>query len=313
MSKGIERKPRVVGFGSVTWDFCALVREKPQLERTVFADTFVEAPGGQMGNTLRFLSRFGVNCQFRGHVGDDEYGRRIADSLVADGIDIEHLALHAGEESRLVVTFTLGGSGDRGFIYRPDQLGNLEFPTASLTSTDVILLGECDDRTLEVTNAVEAQRIPCWFLGGWTRHDPEQLLSHCEGVVVSREFVSSWLPERSLGSSLEALIELGPKIAVITDGREGGLAWIGGARYRFGSYRVHALDTAGAGDAFAAGILFSALCGHSANQMLRFASACAAVNIQALTASAAPRSLEEVEMFLTAEPNVPSVSEVKPA
>lgn len=309
MSSEEDKKVRLVGFGSVTWDFCALVRDEPQLERTVFADSFVAAPGGQMGNTLRFLSRFGLNGQLRGHVGDDEYGRRIADSLIADGIDTEYLTFHLGEQSRLVVTFTLAGTGDRGFIYKPDELGDMAFPLTALTDRDILLLGECDDRTLVVVQEAKSRQMPCWFLGGWTRQDPKPLLSRCEGVVVSREFVSGWRPERSLRSSLEALIELGPRVAVITDGSHGGLAWIGGARYQFGAYPIQAVDTAGAGDAFAAGIVFSALKGLSPEQMLRFASACAAVNIRTHTASDAPRTLDDVLMFQASHPT-PKVSQI---
>lgn len=87
-------KRRVVGFGSVTWDFCALIDQEPQYERVVRAHRFLEAPGGQMGNTLRFLSRFGLQCFIKGHIGSDVYGDKIISSLVQDGVNVDGLIRH---------------------------------------------------------------------------------------------------------------------------------------------------------------------------------------------------------------------------
>jgi sugar/nucleoside kinase (ribokinase family) len=205
-------------------------------------------------------------------------------------------------EISIVIAFSHSVSGDRGFIYRPDSLNKLALPSIELDVFDAVLLGECDDRTLDFAMAAQLKGIPCWFLGGWTRQPPEQLLSCCEGVVVSREFVMDWRAGASLVSSFEALIDLGIKLAVITDGSKGGLAWIDGKRLSFGSFSLRAVDTSGAGDAFAAGIVFAALRGFRADRILRFACACAAVNVQTLTASAAPRCAAEVEAFLATEP-----------
>lgn len=167
-----------------------------------------------------------------------------------------------------------------------------------ISGGDVVLLGECNDQVLNLAVEARQQKASLWFLGSKTAQPPEELFELCEAVVVSREFVDDWRPGNSIERAFREIVALGPQIVIVTDGKRGGLAHFRAQNYQFATYAAEIVDSAGAGDAFAAGVVLGHLDGMCGQAILRLSCACAALNIQKLSASYWPKSLDQVSMFL---------------
>ena len=102
------------------------------------------------------------------------------------------------------------------------------------------------------------------------------------GAVVSEFFASRWMPAAAADDILRRLRELGTETAVITLGSRGARALADGGFFDCPAFPVDAVDTTGAGDAFHGGYVAGLLDELDLPERMRFASATAALNCQAL-------------------------------
>ena len=65
----------------------------PQSGETVIGTDFSTAPGGKGANQAVQAARLGAEVAMVGRIGDDDFGRRILDSLAASGVDTEGVTL----------------------------------------------------------------------------------------------------------------------------------------------------------------------------------------------------------------------------
>ena len=106
----------------------------------------------------------------------------------------------------------------------------------------------------------------------------KNVLSRTEIFVSNREEASLITRERNAIGALKALLRLGPKIAVITDGKNPVFASDGAYIYSAKPHNLRVVETTGAGDAFAS----SFLSGIIKNNNIEFAIKLAIVNSQSV-------------------------------
>ncbi len=289
---------RIVGHGSLTWDLCCIIENEPRFEWAVDVKEFRSALGGPMGNTLTFLARFGLRCEYRGPIGADEEGFKIASALSGEGVITDRLVMQPGASSRMTITLVDQRTGSRGFIYRPDTTTASAVEIGDLRKDDVLVLDEVTPESIYAARCCRDNGARVVFLGGWTRSNPDELLALSSVVIVSKAFARDWRPGLTVAQAFAELHNIVSGVAIMTDGDNGGLYADADRQFQFSAFRVKAKATNGAGDAFAAGFLFSYLRSRKAADCVQTAAACAAINVQHLSASEAPRSFAEVNQFL---------------
>jgi ribokinase len=102
---------------------------------------------------------------------------------------------------------------------------------------------------------------------------------------------------RSVGDAVRAgraIVRSGARAAVITLGRRGSLLVNETGSFHVRAFRVKAVDTTGAGDAFCAALAFALISGIPKVEALTFANAAAAITTTRLGAQEAMPTLEEV-------------------
>src|SRR5213594_2689355 len=67
-----------------------------------------EEPGGGPLNTARALARLGAPTAFVGHLSDDEFGRRLAGILEADGVSLELATVGPEPTTRAIARLRAG-------------------------------------------------------------------------------------------------------------------------------------------------------------------------------------------------------------
>jgi ribokinase len=113
-------------------------------------------------------------------------------------------------------------------------------------------------------------------------------LTHLTGCSQQKEAIST-------------ILSCGPEIVVIKRGSRGCLVADGKESFEVPGFKINALDSTGAGDAFDAGFLYGIFKGFSLPEAARFANAVGALSTRGLGAQSSQPTLQEVEMLLSGE------------
>jgi ribokinase len=140
---------------------------------------------------------------------------------------------------------------------------------------------------LKQTSIVVMNTVEALQLAGTLRSSP---VSHSEENIYA-----------SLCWVAAALLDQGVETVVITRGAQGSLAFsLNMSVIHQPAYPVHAIDTLGAGDAFAAALAVSLIEGCSLPDSLKHAAACGAITVQSLGVFEALPTRTALEAFLAA-------------
>lgn len=203
--------------------------------------------GGNALNVAVQLALQGQSCQYFGAVGRDDDGRWTHDMLVQNGVSVDHLQEldaptaytnldvdAAGE--RIIVFEEFGASAD----YRP-------------TSADIAVLAEINHIHIGWLQETQALRAAL-AQSNVTISQDFAVNADTTGLDVGFDSVGQ-SKSRAL-AALQKLRETGCKVAVVTCGSMGSLAWAGGDVVETGIDALSTVsDTTGAGDTYIAGFL----------------------------------------------------------
>ncbi len=297
----------VVCLGILVADVIARpVDDVPATGSLGFVDEVALHGGGCALNTASTLAKLGLETAVAGKVGADPFGDFLLDLL--DYRDVSRDAVVRDPRVATSSTVVLvGKTGERTFLHAPgasDALRREELDPRLLYAGRALhlagaLVMEGLDGGPFAAIAAEAQRRgvltsldTVWDpTGRWARLEPS--LAHLDLVVPSlaegeavsgergAERVAAWFHDRGVG-------EVG-----LTMGRRG--AYVSGAGFEgfVDGKSVAAVDDTGAGDAFAAGMLYGKLAGWHLERTTRFACALGALATTVVGASDAVPSVDE--------------------
>ncbi|ERN20364.1 hypothetical protein AMTR_s00066p00205100 [Amborella trichopoda] len=102
----------IVSFGEMLIDFVPTVSGVSLRD----APGFLKKPGGAPANVAVAVSRLGSPSAFIGKVGDDEFGRMLADILTENSVDTRGVRFDKGARTALAFV-TLKANGEREFMF----------------------------------------------------------------------------------------------------------------------------------------------------------------------------------------------------
>lgn len=230
--------------------------------------------GGAPANVAVGLARLGVETAFVGVVGDDEFGRLLERKLKSEGIDVR---LRFTAKARTGLWFiALDEHGDRSFFTptgadSADKLIALEdverVPQADIlhcgSSSHVLaparpVLIEAVKRAKERGMAVSFDpnvRTHLWTDLRDLTSMCAKVLPFCDIVKLSEDEIQPVLGVSEPPRALDALHDLGVRLACVTLGARGAIARRGAEIVEVPAPPVNVVDTTGAGDGFVAGLL----------------------------------------------------------
>jgi ribokinase len=261
---------RIVVVGDVMTDVVAAL-SGPVARGSDTAARVVRRGGGAGANVAVWLARAGAAVTLLGRVGDDAAGREAAASLAGDGVDAR-LAIDPARPTGTCVVL-VEPDGERSML--PDAGAN-----AGLEATDL----PGDAAHLHLTGyallhpgsrpAARALLAAARGAGIAVSVDPSSAAPlRGAGATTFLEWVQGvdlLLPNRDEAAVLTGMPD--PKAAaraltrqarevVVTLGAQGALWTDGETQVRAAAVEVAAIDTTGAGDAFAAGLLAARMAG----------------------------------------------------
>ena len=207
-------------------------------------------------------------------------------------------------ENRFAVILVDENTGDRMVLWDRDdrlQLRESEIPLAALAATRVVHVDDVDDEV-----AIRAARL-ARDAGAMVTSDIDRLTPRTEelAATVTHAIFAQHVPAHLTGEAdteqaLRALRQTLDNVLVVTMGEQGASALVGDRFYHEPAFKVHAVDTTGAGDVFRGGFIYALVNGQPMDQALRTANAAAAVSCTRLGALNGVPTLAEVRELMTA-------------
>jgi sugar/nucleoside kinase (ribokinase family) len=226
-------------------------------------------PGGSGANTMIGIAQLGGSCCFTSRVGRDSIGRSYADGLRRKGVQ-PNLATGEGDTGTCLVLIT--PDAQRTMLTYLGEAVNLQASDVRLAdlraSKYVYITGYLWDRPNQreavafAMHAANRAGVPvCLSLSDSfcvARHkdDLRRLLrDHVDVVVCNADEAQGLMDADTPEQAARALSEVA-HIAVVTMDSRGSLIASQHQCYRISAYAVNAVDTTGAGDMYAAGLLY---------------------------------------------------------
>ncbi|MBI5407884.1 MAG: sugar kinase [Nitrospirae bacterium] len=307
---------KVVGLGQCSLDHLFVIDSFPAPDTKKEVMKWTISGGGPVATALVGLSRLGVACAFYGIIGDDESGVKIAESLRSEHINIDGLLIRSKSCSQAAFIAVEKGSGRRTIFWKRPSAKPLEpqeLPDDFLNDAGFLLVdGLMAEASLYAARKAREKNIPVMLDAGRVREGMLELAHLCDYVVCSEEFARELMkPERDIfhkgGANhysfnpeiaVNYMKSFGVKAATITLGDKGSKTVSDGEIFHTPAFKVDVVDTTGAGDVFHGGYIYGLLQGWDLKEVVRFASAFAALKCRKLGGRAGIPSLEETKEFV---------------
>ncbi|MDT5165283.1 MAG: fructokinase [Mycobacterium sp.] len=225
-----------------------------------------EHVGGSPLNVAVGLARLGRDVDFLTHIGDDPYGRRIAEYVAASGAQLVSGSQSADRTTTARLTVNEKGSADYEFDVDWQLSGTPPVTPPLLVHTGSIAAIH-DPGCLAVAAIVDAYRV-----SATVSFDPnvrpsliadrelartriEHLVERSDIVKVSEEDLRWLEPDRKPEEVAQTWQSLGPAIVAVTMADQGAEAICAAGTVQVPALSARVVDTVGAGDSFMVGVL----------------------------------------------------------
>ena len=299
---------KVAVVGGINVDVFALVDRQPTDSTPTIVEAVSEGAGGKGANQAVAAARLGCEVRLFGAVGDDEAGARVVGRLGAVGVDTRGVRTIAGEQTGRVLGFVAADGSKRTAALGGANLAltvdDVAAARGALRWADVLIV------QLEPPPAVVEAVLRC-------AEAPTLLdLAPAQGPVRHLAALATWVTanrgeaeaatgvpvhdEASATAAAQALRSLGPRIAGVTAGKAGQVVvWDGGSCWT-PVPDTPIVDTAGAGDAFAATLAVMLGLGRDVAHAARAASVASTLACRHLGAQSALPTMAEIDGVLGA-------------
>jgi sugar/nucleoside kinase (ribokinase family) len=309
----------VVGIGSCTVDYFAIVPKLLGPEEKINADRMEIHAGGVTANNLTQVARLGASTGWLGLIGDDENGRIIQNAFKEDGMDLSGVEVVKGEMSALT-WIPVDNSGERCIYMFPNVTGKISvyqvdnrfaahIRQARHFHTEASQLPIAPvKRAMQIAKEAGVRVIfdldvsPNFFAAAnlGTQQELTEALASADVLKPCKAAARELTGESDYRQIADQLLRLGPKLVAITMGTDGCLIATREKKLQVPAFTVDVVDTTGAGDAFMGGLSYGLLQGWELQQVGLFANACAALCCTKVGARAMS-NLEDVLAFMKAK------------
>ncbi|MBC7097639.1 ribokinase [Candidatus Bipolaricaulota bacterium] len=300
---------RIAVLGSLNMDLVMEVERLPRPGETVAGTSFSRYPGGKGNNQAIAAARLGAEVALFGRVGQDRYGEELLSVARDAGVDTSGVEALPGEITG-VALILVGRDGQNQIAYAPGANGRIDeaFVKAILPrvrNADVLLLQLeipisplafllrrlPEDHPLVVLDPAPVQDLTPLPLHrvDYLTPNREELGALCGASVKEKD---------DLVRFSQLILGTGAKHLVVKADQDGAyLAEPGGVTH-FPAYKVKAVDTTAAGDAFNAALAVSLAEGKGTYEAIGYANAAAAITVTRKGAASSLPTRAEVQDFL---------------
>jgi ribokinase len=304
---------QVVVVGSLSQDIVVSTPRLPAKGETIRGTGFGMFAGGKGNNQAMAAGRAGAKVSMVGRVGADGFGDMLIETLKKNNVDASHM-VQDKEAGTGIALITVDGDGDNSIVIA--QRANLNLCDKDIEKADAviaaskILLMQLEVPTEADTFAAKAARKHGTFVAlnpapaPVDGKLPQELMENVDVIIPNQteaELMTGIkvVDEKSAIAAAEVLHKLGPKNIIITLGELGALlVEEGKAPLMVSSYKVQAIDTTAAGDAFCGAMAAAYAEGETLANAVKFGCAAGALATTKMGAEPSLPTKEEIEKLV---------------
>jgi ribokinase len=290
-------------------DLVVRTQRHPQIGETVIGYDFRTYPGGKGANQAVAAARLGGSVKLIGRVGSDQFGTELLHTVTNAGVDTTYV-LEDKQAPSGVAFITVDDLGNNTIVVAsganarlsPDDIA---FAEQAFVDAAVLLLQlECP--LVAVEYAIQLARrhhlqivlnpAPAQLLDA-------ELLGQVDYLVPNQTELALLSGQETPEVAIEVLGGLGAKKIVVTLGDQGALVVDGNQFEKISAYKVPAVDTTAAGDAFAGAFAVALTEGLSIWEAARWGNAAGAMTVMRAGAQPSLPGRDEFNRFLSQSGN----------
>lgn len=303
-------KQKVTVFGSFVVDLMARTPHLPVPGETVKGSLFKQGAGGKGFNQGIAAHKAGADIAMITKLGRDSMGQVALDAMDSVGMPKDYLFFHDEIATGIALITVDENTSQNEIVIVPGACSTIteedikRVKPRILESSYVLLQLEVNQDANEkvaklakengvrvIINTAPYQPITDEFLRGTYLVTPNEVeAEELTGVPVT--------DLESADRAAKVFFEKGVENVLITLGSRGVYINTEGRSEIVPAYRVKAIDTTGAGDAFNGGLLAALAEGKSLHDAARFANALAAISVQRMGTTPAMPTRAEIDAFL---------------
>ncbi len=253
-------------------------------------EAFEVNPGGAPANVLACLAKLGRKTAFIGKVGNDHFGKFLFNYLKEKNIDVSSLKFTDDANTTLAFVH-LDKKGERSFsFYRKPgadiTLSKKDIDFKMIKEAKIFHFGSLSltdeparTATLDAANYAKRESLiisydPNYRKPLWKNIDEAKKfislgLKYTDIIKISFEELELITSKKDLSAGTSKLYDMGILVIFVTLGEKGAYYKYKGGNGLLKTYKVKAIDTTGAGDAFMGAILYK-LTGKSLDEINNF-------------------------------------------
>lgn len=255
----------IVGFGALNLDKLFKVNLIAKREEEGFVTDYKESAGGSAANTTVGLARLGLKTGFIGKVASDNEGTFLLEAFRKEGVDINGITVSRRGRSGTVMGY-VDPNGDRALYVDPGVNDHIEFGDINLEYVRGTRFVHLSSFVAETPFKAQKQLI-AQLPDLHVCFDPGAIYAN-KGLAAIKSIIRRsdamfpneaevvLLTGKSYKEGAETLLKLGAKLVAVKRGKHGCYVTDGKESHHIDAYKVKAVDTTGAGDAFCAGFIY---------------------------------------------------------
>ncbi|HNT75034.1 MAG TPA: PfkB family carbohydrate kinase [Anaerolineae bacterium] len=299
--------PPIIGLGMACLDILIRLKDMPTWERGARLNAMAIEGGGPVATALVAAARLGVPTGFVGTYGSDRLGQIKLQTLLEHGLDVSRALQRPGPDDQVVLVHVHAETGERVFSgthyaqrrpLTPDELDR-EY----LTAADYLHLdGMHADAALEAARWMHEAGKTVMLDGSATRGPVSEkmraLVGAADILICGTGFGPALTGLSDLWDAGAAILDMGPRIVVQTEGKDGSYTVTRDERFHVPTFDVDVVDTTGAGDVFHGAYLVGLLHGWDLHTVAVFSTAVSALKCTQLSGRRGIPTYEETLAFL---------------
>jgi sulfofructose kinase len=301
--------PRILCTGIIVLDEVFQVEEFPRPDGKVQAKGHFVVNGGCAANAAMAVARLGGRAALAGPMGgpagEDANGDRVLKALARENVDCKRCQRIAGLATALSAIF-INARGDRTIVtYRDERVATAapDDPDAIVAGADAVLAdNRYPDFVQPICEAARRRKLPVVLDGDRPTVVDDPLFRIASHVIFSWECLRETTGVADLAEGLQRIRRNTDAFLAVSNGPDDIVYLEGRAVRHLPVFKINAVDTLGAGDAFHGGFALALAEGQSEVDAMRFGAAVAGIKCSRLGGSAGCPTRAEVAALMARQP-----------
>lgn len=264
--------------------------------------------GGNASNLAIGMRRLGKKSAYYCELGKDDQGKKILNALKENKVDTKYVQLKKGVSTNYSVVLNLGAERTI-LIYHVERKYKLpKFENANwlyytsmgkgfeIIHKDILAYLKKTNAKFGFNPGTHQMKAGVKVMGPFYRHSEVCLVNKEEAQLITKNRTDN------IKKLLQAMKNLGPKIAVITDGPKGSYAYDGNKYFFQDIFDVPVIERTGCGDSYSTGFIAALMSKLGIEEAMRWGTMNAAYVIQHIGPQAGLMKLTELKKVLKKHP-----------